>query len=200
MDIPLIIKFSVITILVFATAWEYRQRPLKNLLAPLGIPSLTIFYFLMWIVLLVAYWFFFHGIPAFWELFFTLMEMAGATYLAREVNLAQSKEALGEDLQAFGKFDSTHDNLYYVQYYEYDGDLTKAEILSGLKKQLDDHTLQQTVRELKSDHQRAQLQFEEETSKLVRGMRRNRLYAGIILILLALWGHACLPMFFAEHR
>jgi hypothetical protein len=152
----------------------------------------------VWIAITLGFWWFFWGRSEFWQLLALLMEMAGVTYLAREVYIAQGFEEyrrVTSEVKPFVYLEPLADQgkyqEYVTEYYRICGRAPReAEVDIALFTSLG--TLAEKANELQS-HTRAT--FERPKGPLANApfkYRRNRLLRGVIPVTLGLAGHGLL--------
>jgi hypothetical protein len=185
--------FTLIAVLVILAAWQGRYRGFENFLRTrLHIKRISIFYLAVWAVTIVLFWRFFHEGMERWELLCLLLEVAGVTFLAREVYLTQEHESIKNKLERLSSLSAISDpREYYRKYSEVDH-RPKAEVERELKNAEDRATLYADVDELKAQVPARREAMEGEVADLLSKKRRRLLVLGLCLVALALWGHGVL--------
>lgn len=179
-----------------AAAWEPRPRWLLRALRSSGLRSVSLLFLGIWIALALSFCFYFWGRQGFWQLLASLVEIAGVTYLAREVYIAQEFEEYRrvtgalkpfvelEPLVERGKLEE-----YVVEYYKLDG-RPESEAQADISALKQSGTLAEEVEGLRSKARRSFDRPDGPLADRTFEYRRARLLRGIVLIVLAAAGHA----------
>jgi drug/metabolite transporter (DMT)-like permease len=184
---------SVVALLVMVAAWQPRIRNIEGRLNNAGIKYIAPVFYLVWIVTALLFYLFFKGVSERWELLCLFLELAGVTFLAREVNYAQTFEERKNDLEKFYELKELEPNDYFRRYYEIAGNSKLAVEENRLnfveKGQLDSH-----VEQLKSDVAVRIEKLNGDIADLLARKRKQLLILGLTLVTLALWGHGVLAL------
>lgn len=182
-------EYILLVLLVVFAAWEPRGLRLKNALRWLRFKTMSRFYVLVWIFPATVFWWFFWVKSEHWQLLGLLTEIAGVTYLAREVNIAQTFEGLRHTLCKLIELESLVDQKkykeYLIEYFKIDGGkpMYTADYLDSVG------VIEQEVVDLKIATRQSFDRLYGETADLTFTYRRNRLLRGLALVVLGLSGH-----------
>jgi hypothetical protein len=187
--------FTLIVALAMFAAWQGRFRRFEDFLRKkLAIKRISIFYILVWAITGAAFWWFFHDRLERWEFLCLIVEVAGVTFLAREVNMAQSFEFIRNGLERLAELgEITDPREYYRKYSELDG-RPKEEVEKDLEKAEKQATLYADVDELKMQVPSRLEKMNGEIADLLSKNRKRLLFLGVTLVALALWGHGVLAL------
>jgi hypothetical protein len=184
---------SIVALLVMVAAWQPRIPKFEDKLNKAGIKRISPVFYFVWIVTAILFYLFFKGVSERWELLCLFLELAGVTFLAREVNHAQRYEQIKTDLERLHELDGKEAIDYYESYQAAEG-VSKGAIVSQLIDLVASQKLESRVTEMKEEVAAKIKKFNGDIADLLAAKRKRLLILGLTLVALALWGHGVLAL------
>jgi hypothetical protein len=206
MPLAKVAEFLLIASLVVGTEWGRASivLALKSIIKALKtrrvVFPISKFVVGIWILVVGTFCALFWQEPEFARLFALLIELAGVTYLAREVYLAQESERYQRKIAKVRQYlalESLTDNNEYIREYYKLSSWTAKEAEDDISKNEREEILSLRVQKLKA-LARSRVEEEGPISDLVESSRRTNLKFGIVLLTLGLVGHGLNELFLHE--
>jgi hypothetical protein len=196
MDILFFVKFGLIVCLVVATAWHDQVVRLAASLRLKG--KVSYLFAIVWLGIAALFWSLFWKTAEFWQLLALLTEIAGATFLAKEVSFAQQLEefnrlARQEHLITQIKLPLNNDSdaeQYIKKVYAITEDTSPDEVTEEIVRKKADKTLLRETLKYQIQVETAYKRHKQQLAEIPAYKFRKRLLRiGLLLIIAGLTGH-----------